>query len=472
VSAELHYSPPQPAQRERDMPMGHWSFPICHIERDRYGIWELTNGPLAYRAGRAEEGSTTVYFLLFTLVMFGLLSMAVDFGRFYLIQAELQTAADAAALAAATRLVGTAPATLHADDQWNASFDSTTGNDNRFNLRINQILISTNLVTSTSVDYFSNLLDAIGNTNGGQTGGIDWSTLAYPKYARVQISAQSPVTFTPLLTQITGSLPTITVAAVAGLTAPLCSASGIDGLAIADQSGGADPDNYGLVPGHFYTLSLTTQTALTDTDQTVPYLILDHFPNGVQGADLDGLLFELAAGGLSTASGLTPPGTVTIDSVEIAYPDGVAALQGSTTTAGADVLCGLNIRFGVDPSQFPNCNVEFADLSALFRPDSDPGTDTYQAGIGLQDFAIEYDGNARRILTVPVVDSADTTTPTVLNFRQFLVVMSPTTTQGVDPTLTTGAFRAQYIGAPVPLRSGGAGGTCMVSNGVGRVVLH
>ena len=212
------------------------------------------------------------------------------------------------------------------------------------------------------------------------------------------------------------------------MTAPLCSASGIDGLAIVDQSGGADPDNYGLIPGHFYTLSLTSQAALTDTDLTVPYLILDHFPNGVQSADLDGLLFELAAGGLSTASGLTPPGTVTIGSVEIAYPDGVAALQGSTTTAGADVLCGLNIRFGVDPSQFPNCNVEFADLGSLFRPDTDIGADTYQAGVGLQDFAIEYDGNARRILTVPVVDSADTTTPTVLNFRQFLIVMSPTTT--------------------------------------------
>src|SRR5437763_896340 len=30
------------------MPMGHWSIAICQIDRDRYGIWHMTNGPLAY----------------------------------------------------------------------------------------------------------------------------------------------------------------------------------------------------------------------------------------------------------------------------------------------------------------------------------------------------------------------------------------------------------------------------------------
>ena len=79
----------------------------------------------------AEEGSTTIYFLLFMIVMLGFLVMAVDLGRSYLIQGELQTAADAAALAAATRLVGTAFGDQHADEQWNASFDSATGNDTR-----------------------------------------------------------------------------------------------------------------------------------------------------------------------------------------------------------------------------------------------------------------------------------------------------------------------------------------------------
>src|SRR5438552_1039391 len=144
-----------------------------------------------------EAGSTSVYFLLFTLVMLGLLAMAVDFGRFYAIQAELQTAADAAALSAATRLVGTMSSTDQADQKWNATFDSTTGNDNRFNLRLNQVLFSTNLVSETAASYFSSLGEATANTGGSAGGGIDWGSGTYPKYARVQISAQAPVLFAP-----------------------------------------------------------------------------------------------------------------------------------------------------------------------------------------------------------------------------------------------------------------------------------
>src|SRR5205085_11669931 len=150
---------------------------------------------------------------------------------------ELQTAADAAALAAATRLVGTMSSTDQADTQWNASFDSTTGNDNRFNLRLNQILLSTNLTAQTTVSYFSSLADATANAGGGVTGvGIEWGSGTYPKYARVQISAQAPVLFAPFLNRSPGALPTVTVSAVAGLGAPLCTTSGIDDFAIVDPS--------------------------------------------------------------------------------------------------------------------------------------------------------------------------------------------------------------------------------------------
>src|SRR5436190_22686234 len=86
-----------------------------------------------------QRGATTVYFLIFTVTVLGLLVMATDFGRLYLIQGELQTAAEAAALAAATRLFGTGNATDRANAQVTATFDSTTDNDNRFNLRISPI---------------------------------------------------------------------------------------------------------------------------------------------------------------------------------------------------------------------------------------------------------------------------------------------------------------------------------------------
>ena len=431
-----------------------------------------------------EEGSTTLYFLLFTLVLLGMLVMAVDFGRFYVVQAELQTAADAAALAAATRLVGTISSTDQANLQWNASFDSTTGNDNRFNLRLNEILFSANLLAETAASYFSSLGDAIGNT-GGQTGGIDWGSGVYPKFSRVQISAQAPVLFAPFLNRNPGSLPTIAVSAIAGLSAPLCVASGIDGIAIVDPSMGADSDHFGLVLGNYYTLSLSSsQAPLDSTDSTVAYVILDHFPNGVQDTSLlDDLLFELGAGTIATTAGLDPPGSITIGNIEVAYgsPNNVATsvLQGATNTAGQDILCGLNLRFGVDPSANDVCNtgnsVDFASLASLFPAAADTDIGAVASGSGgLQDFAMDYcqDGacNFRRVLTVAVVDAAETLT--VLNFRQFLLEPSSTVVQGLDPAAANGSFRVQYIGAPVPVRSGTLGGSCGVSIGIGRVVLH
>jgi Flp pilus assembly protein TadG len=413
----------------------------------------------------------------------GFLVFATDFGRMYLIQGELQTAADAAALAAATQLVGTQSSSEHGNDQITASFDTTTGNDNRFNLRLSSISSSggTGLVTTQSNDYFSTVADALANVNGGQTGGIDWGSGSYPKYVRVQITAQAPVLFLPIFNRSFTTLPTVTAKSVAGISAPICSACGIDGLAVADLSGGSDPANYGFIPGHFYTLYLlraqrnngaATPPAPIDGSQLAAYVVLNHIPNGPQGLDADATLYELAAGGLSNNPTLAIPGTVAVGSTETLYT------AGTSLTVGPDILCGLNVRFAVDPSLTPNCSAVdgglFPSLSSLFTADTDPGgAGGYAAGTGLQDFAIEYDGNVRRVLTVTVVDS--TSTLSVLNFRQFLIDPAPpsaTITQGLDTTLLTGAFRAQYLGAPVPIRCGGVGGICTITSGVGRTVLH
>src|SRR5262249_49477041 len=141
-----------------------------------------------------NRGAATIYFVLFITAISGLLVMATDVGRLYVIQGELQTAADAAALAAATRLVGTAGAASAATDQVTRSFDDTNGNDNRFNLRLNQIGTGgSDLISSRDFDYFATLVDAQSNSNGGQTAGIEWGTGLYPKYVRVQVTAQSPI---------------------------------------------------------------------------------------------------------------------------------------------------------------------------------------------------------------------------------------------------------------------------------------
>src|SRR4030095_1909919 len=226
--------------------------------------------------------------------------------------------------------------------------------------------------------------------------------------------------FAPLLTR-ESSRPVIAVAAIAGVSAPICAACGIDGLAVVDQSAGTDTVNYGFVPSGFYTLFLvSTQRmgapaippALTGAPLLAPYIVLNHIPNGPPDLDVDGTLFEMGAGGLSTSTALAIPPTVSIQTTEFAY-----AVQGATTTSGQDVLCGLNDRFGVDPSGNNCANLgggQFPALAPLYTPDTDVGSAEYAAGVGLQDYAMEYDGNLRRILTVAIVDAADSLT--VLNF--------------------------------------------------------
>jgi hypothetical protein len=454
-----------------------------------------TNSRFQYSCSR---GATTVYFLLFTIALLGLLTMAVDYGRFYVIQSELQAAADAAALSAGTKLAGTMTSTDQATAQLNTSFDATTGNDNRFNLRLNQVQTSANLASQVSFSYFSTLTEATANAGGGESGGIIWGTSLYPKYAKVQISAQSPVLFAPFLNLTPGLLPTIAVSSIAGLSAPLCSVSAIDDLAIVDPSGGSDQDNFALMPGDYYTLSLlSSQAALDSTDSTVQYVILDHYPSGVQDSSLlDDLLFELGAGGISNNPPSVPPsGTITINDIEVDYSStnnvATTVLLGTTsptTAAGQDILCGLNLRFGVDPSTYPACspttsNSTDFEMLASFFPTADTDTGIVASGAGTppqQDFAMDYcaEGacNFRRVLTVPVVDAANSLN--ILNFRQFLLEPSPfsatdTAGVGIDPTVANGSFRAQYIGAIVPVPSGTTVGCTNPSTiGVGKVVLH
>jgi hypothetical protein len=352
-----------------------------------------------------------------------------------------------------------------------AAFDSTTGNDNRFNLRLNALGIAgSDLLSEIRVDYFSTLLEAQANVNAGKTG-------ADAKYARVEVQAEAPVLFTRFLSPDLGNRPTVLTAAVAGVSSPVCTACGIDSLAVVALDT-EDEENYGYAPGEYYTLYLTPSqqrpnippclslvpAPMTDTAAAVEYVILNHIAGGPE-TNLDGELLRLAAGGMANTAGLDPPGSIAIGRVETPKAD----LQGATcpqaSPAGRDFLCGLNTRFGVDPSGNACANIDGAvDLAALYTGDTDLGTTD-----ALQDYSVDYDGNLRRVLTVAVVDAADTLS--VLNLRQFLLENSPAV-PGLNPGAFTGAFRAQYIGRPVPLRCGGVGGACNISFGIGRVVLH
>ena len=444
---------------------------------------------IPHSAIRNQKGGVSVYLaLLLTFVLFSLLVMAIDVGRLYMVQGELQTAVDAAALAAATRLTGSSCATLYADVQIAAAFDSTGStasgmpNDNRFNMRLNQVSTNSEIPTTLMSDYFALLNDAQINSNGGQSGPT-------ARYARVQVNVEMPVIFTRFLSLTRPATQPVAVAGIAGVSSAVCTACFIEPLAVVAIDT-TDEINYGFQQGQHYTFYLSPVQRvvrppcqatrpgqlLTDTVDYAQYLILNHYPWGPD-TGVDGQIFRLGAAPMvkSPDTENPDPGCVTIDAAEVSNANFPSTTCPAATQMGRDFLCGLNTRFGVDPTSNACANVEGAtDLTPLLRADTDPGV-----GGVLQDYGVEYCGNQRRVLTVAVID--DPTLLTVLNFRQFLLQNSDSVS-GLDVAGTgaapvyTAPFRAEYIGYGAPIASGGIGGACVTLHpllvGPGRPVLH
>jgi hypothetical protein len=427
--------------------------------------------------GNAHGQATVWVLLLLTGMILGGAAMAVDLGRMYTIQGEIQTVADANAMAAATRMIGTTNSTTNALITGLAPLDPTTGNDNRFNLHENTIIGSTDLAVTVNQDYFNLLADAQSANNGGQIG-----SLAH--YVRVDVNVESPAVFLPFLNPTATAKPQVHVYAIAGAGGPLCAVSGSDDIAVtaADTS---DTQNYGFTPGGYYTMYLTcsqeavataacvtavrTLPLLTGTTATLEYTLLNHTPTGT-ATDIPSMLFEVGATVDNPAGNATAgtTGTITVGTTDTLMPIQVAG--SAAVAAGRDFLCGVNTRFGdpIDPAT-DACNAipNVDTLAAAYPPDAD--TDT---GVTLQDYQNDYQGNGRRVITAAVVDASSTLN--VLNFRQFLIEPD-STGPGVVVTGTQaarGEMRAQYIGTPVPVRLGTTAGSCGITQGIGRLTLY
>ena len=141
----------------------------------------------------------------------------------------------------------------------------------------------------------------------------------------------------------------------------------------------------------------------------------------------------------------------------------------------SEALCGLYSRFDntAPPAVCSTDVTDFADLSALYLPDTDLVT-------GEADLYTSYTGNRRRIITVPIVDVLATNaaaTMTVLGFRQFFLEPNPDGSYP-NPADPYGRFVVQYIGSPAPVQQGwfddhfGLGCPVPVTSGPGKVVLH
>jgi Flp pilus assembly protein TadG len=416
-------------------------------------------------------------------VLLGLMGFAVDLGRLYLIRGELNQAANAMALAAAGQLIGTAASLDHATVAANQSIDNTTSRGNKYNfgsLPINQTTGNLNSIVEPP-GFFATVADA----TSGASGGADGTTA---RHVVINVTADSPLLFWSLLPGGQSRKTPVAAQAIAGISAPLCTACGIEPFAVA-ATDATDTANFGFgdpTAGQNFTFAfqcagLPTPTALPGAGTVVPYAIINRYDTNNATLDETQQLYRDGAGGLIGSTNPNPTGSAVPlacvgvnDSSEQLWASASQQLCSSQVTSSVtEALCGLYSRF--DNANAPgNCSqfvTDFADLSASYAPDTDVTT-------GLLDVYASYIGNGRRVITLAIVDALTTTvtgTMTVLGFRQFL--LEPNSDGSFpNPADVNGRFIVQYIGSPAPVKQGyfddRFGLSCQVSSGPGKVVLH
>lgn len=422
-------------------------------------------------------------------VIFGFMGFAIDLGRLYLVKGELNQAATGMAVAAAGQLIGTVQSTANATIAAQQSLDNTNGFANKYNFGSLLIGQTTgNLVSTVNPPgYFALLTDALGSTSGGQADGTT------ARHAQITLLADAPLLFWGILSVAQSRKTSVGAIATAGISAPLCTACGIEPFAI----GAIDPTNadgnFGFGDpslGTLYTLAFdctgsATITPLTGTSSVVRYVIINRWDPSL---DESQNLYRDGAAGLVGSSAPNPTGSaVPIACVGINDPGEMlwtsATPQLCTATLPVSVtaaLCGLYSRF--DNSSPPTiCTADvtdFATVAQAYLPDTD-----CTGGVcvtGQTSPYINYIGNGRRIVTLPIMDALTTTlsaTMTVLGFRQFLVEPNADGSL-LNPSDPNGRFAVMYIGSPAPVKQGyvddrfGLSCPAPVSGGPGKVVLH
>jgi len=415
-----------------------------------------------------ERGATAVQILVILVpVLFGLMGFAFDLGMMYVVRGELKTAANAMAIAAAQQLIGTDNAT----DAANAAAELTVQNGlnvgNKYDFNGVPIGETTNNLISTAPppSYFATAASAIAASGNGGVGAVGGSQA---KYAVTTISGQIPLVFWNFLPIVTSRNIAVVASAVAGISAPLCTACAIEPFAVAaiDTS---DTTDFGFTLNELYSFTyLCTGTPipapLAGASQVLDYVLLNRLdPNAVVYPDETSQVFRDAAGGLpgNTNSAIA---CFVINNTEVIWVDAAPVACSAAAPAGVvtDALCGLDARFETPTNPACQAIVSFDVLSTIYQPDTD---------LNFYTTYTDYTGDGRRIITIPVVDALSATgNMTVLAFRQFLVMPAEGGT-AINPDDPNGRFVAMYIGSVAPVRQGRFDG-CSQTAGPGKVVLH
>jgi Flp pilus assembly protein TadG len=405
---------------------------------------------------RSERGATAVQLLVILVpVAMALIGFAVDLGIIYSIKGELKSAASAAAIAAAQRLIGTDASAGAAT----AAAQATTNNYYFGGFPIGQTN-GTLISTVSDPGLFATLADAMASAN--QTGG------AQARHVRINITGQTKLLFWSFMPLLTDRNIGVAATAVAGISAPLCMACGIEPMAVAaiDSS---DATDFGLIPGTKYSFAyLCTGTPqpplLPGASQAMNYVLLNRLdPNAVVFPDESSQAFRDAAGGVpgNTDSGQA---CFRVNNTETIWLN-AAVNQCNTNQVAAVVtnaLCGLDARFESTPTAACSGIAGIDDLATIYPPDTD---------LNDYDAFTDYAGDGRRIVTIPIVDTVSGGAPmTVLGFRQFLLIPAQGST-ALNPADSFGRFVAMYAGSVAPVKQGRLDG-CQISAGPGKVVIH
>jgi hypothetical protein len=382
----------------------------------------------------------------------------------YLIRGELKSAANAMALAGAGRLIGTEASVTDATASAVLAVENTGGYANKYDFGSIVIGEGSGRLSSPLPEptFYEDAATARGDGQG--TGGEAGAAAA--RYTRIDLTADAPLIFWGLLPLGQERRTPVSVRAVAGVSAPLCMACGVEPIAIAPVNAD-DSTDFGFVVNQRYTLGYmcTGQppAGLAGATQRIPYLLLNRYNDAAElFPDETSQAYRAGAGGL-------PPSTdparscVRINAAESVWATAAPrACQLAVQQTVSGFTCGLVTRFNTALPEGCANIAEAGDIITAYNADSDiTDLDDYTA----------YTGNTRRVITVAIVDALNAAeTMNVLAFRQFLI--QPTLDEaGINGTDINGRFVVSYLGSPVPLRSGSFSG-CSVTSGPGKVVLH
>lgn len=420
------------------------------------------------RAANPRERGTASFQVVVLLVpvVFGLMGFAVDLGRLYSARNDLKTAANSIALAAAPELAGTAVSLENASTAGLYAISTTNGRGNLYDfggMPIGQTTGNFNSEAPT-LNFYDTAASALGTD--GATGGEAGGTTA--RYVKVTVRGEAPLIFWRFLSLAQEGKLNLVATAVAGFSSPVCQACGIEpiGLQAINQE---DTTDFGFTVGSRYTLGYlctggATPGAIANTVQRVPYVLLNKYNESATVlSDENTQLYRIGALGMAPNLDSTFS-CVRYNAEETIWVNAapLACNQNRVNTQITTFLCGLAARF--DNTTVPAACNAVAETDTILSASS---IDTDITDI--EDYTA-YVGNRRRVITVPIVDTASTSTMVVLGFRQFLLEPAAN-----DVTLNAsdqnGRFAALYLGTVMPVRAGRIDG-CSLTAGPGKVVLH